>query len=125
MKISKDLEQNIQHLKSILKSEDITFLEEHIGHTKAMLVFVNDLVNKESLGELILRPASQFNDELDEKSFFQLFLSPEKKRIFDLNELVSEVVSGSAVLIADTLSVGISFKLFKSERNANRKSVCN
>ena len=118
MKISKDLEQNIQHLKSILKSEDITFLEEHIGHTKAMLVFVNDLVNKESLGELILRPASQFNDELDEKSFFQLFLSPEKKRIFDLNELVSEVVSGSAVLIADTLSVGISFGLKQFEKRA-------
>lgn len=118
MKISKDLEQNIQHLKSILKSEDITFLEEHIGQTKAMLVFVNDLVNKESIGELILRPASQFNDELDEKSFFQLFLSPEKKKIFNLNELVSEVVSGSAVLIADTLSVGISFGLKQFEKRA-------
>ncbi len=118
MIIANDLTENIKHLKSVLQSQDITFLQTAIGKTKAMLIFVNDLVNKDSLGELVLRPATQFEGQLNEQSLFELFLSPEKKKISDLDELVSEVVSGSAVLLADKTSIGISFGLKHFEKRA-------
>ncbi len=118
MNISKSLTANVKHLKTVLKSEDITFLDINVGKNKATLIFANDLVNKDALGELILRPATNFVGALDENAFFDLFLSPEKKKITDLDELVTEVVSGSAVLVADQIDVGISFGLRQFEKRA-------
>lgn len=118
MNISKDLNKNTEYLKSILKSEDITFLEVKIGENNGLLIFANDLVNKDSLGELILRPAAHHKGELTETSFFDLFLSPEKKEVQTLDDLITEVVSGSAILIASGIEKGISFGLRQFEKRA-------
>ena len=64
MNISKKLNQNNEYLKEKLPSQDITFLQVAIGSTNAILIFANDLVNKESIGELILRPASFFKGKI-------------------------------------------------------------
>ena len=118
MNVSKDLNENVTKLKSLLNSEDITFLDVNIASGKSCLIFVNDLVNKESLGELILRPANQYQGEISEQGLFDLFLSPEKKKITDLDELISEVVSGSAILVIDTISSAISFGMRQFEKRA-------
>lgn len=118
MNITNTLDKNVEYLKGALQSEDITFLQTKISDKNATLIFVNDLVNKESLGELVLRPISQFKGELNEQNFFEIFLSPEKKEISDLDELIAEVVSGSAVLIADKIDAGISFGLRQFEKRA-------
>lgn len=118
MNIDSCLDKNAEWLKKILKSEDITFLDLKIADSNALLVFANELVNKEFLGELVLRPATQFKGELNEQGLFDLFLSPEKKQISNLPELVDEVVSGSAVLIADNMQTGISFGLRQFEKRA-------
>ena len=118
MNVSKDLNENVTNLKALLNSEDITFLDVNMARGKGCLIFVNDLVNKDSLGELILRPANQYQGEISEQSLFNLFLSPEKKKITDLNQLVSEVVSGSAILVIDTISTAISFGMRQFEKRA-------
>ncbi|MBQ8427047.1 MAG: spore germination protein, partial [Clostridia bacterium] len=66
----------------------------------------------------VLRPASQFDGDLNEQNFFGLFLSPEKKQVSSLDDLVTEVVSGSAILIADKIETGISFGLRQFEKRA-------
>lgn len=118
MNIACNLSSNTEYLKSILQSEDITFLDLKIDSTNAVLIFANELVNKEFLGELVLRPASLFKGELTKQNFFGLFLSPEKKEILDLDELIEEVVSGSAVLLADKMQTAISFGLRQFEKRA-------
>ncbi len=118
MKIFNNLNKNYAYLKKVLNSDDITFLDIKIKNTRAVLVFENELVNKESIGELILRPAEKFEGEVNEKSLFATFLSPEKKKIYSLDELVSEIVSGSAVLISDNINVGISFGLRQFEKRS-------
>lgn len=118
MNVASKLTKNVQHLKNILQSDDITFLGTKIGTNNATLIFANDLVNKESLGELVLRPASQFKSKLNSENFFQLFLSPEKKKINEIDVLVDEVLSGSAVLLADNIDFGISFGLRQFEKRA-------
>lgn len=118
MTTNNNLTQRVEKLKGVLQSEDITFLDCKIGLNSAVLIFANDLVNKESLGELILRPAMNFNSSLDEQSFFDLFLSPEKKKLNSDDMVVSEVVSGSAVLIADKISYALSFGLRQFEKRA-------
>ncbi len=118
MNIQSDLSENAKYLKEQLPSQDITFLDVKIGSTDALLIFANDLVNKESIGELILRPASFFKGKINAKKFFDLFLSPEKKKITIMDELISEVVSGSAVLICNGLNSALSFGLKQFEKRA-------
>ncbi len=105
-------------LKNTLESDDITFLELSIGDTNATLIFANDLISKENVGELIMRPAKNFKGQLDEESMFEIFYSPEKKVLKTTSEIVSEVVSGSAVIIADNILSAISFGFKKFEQRA-------
>ena len=118
MNIHSKLDQNQDYLKGKLTSEDITFLDVKIGSSKGILIFANDLVNKDSIGELILRPASFFKGKVSQKKFYDLFLSPEKKQVNTLDEIVQEVVSGCAVLICDGIKSGLSFGLRQFEKRA-------
>ena len=46
MKICTSIKDNQKQLKQVLTSEDITFLDVKINNTDAVLVFVNDLIDK-------------------------------------------------------------------------------
>lgn len=118
MKISSELEKNLNILKTKLTSEDITFLDLLVGNKKAVLIFVNDLVDKQTLGELVLKPASINDGTIDEKQFFELFLSPEKKKIYEICQVEEEVLLGSAVLIAEGFDFSLSFGLKHFEKRA-------
>ena len=118
MKISKNLDKNLSVFKQALVSDDITFLDIAFNKTKGVLIFINDLVNKDALGELVLRPISVFKGKLTEKTFFSTFLSPEKKKIFNVDELISDLLLGNAVLILDTFNFGLSFGLKHFEKRA-------
>ena len=112
------LERDIAKIKEKLQSEDITFLSVKVGLADAILVFTNDLINKDAVGELILRPASNFNKKPDFKELFNLFFSPEKKEITSIENAVQEVVNGNAIMIADGLTKGLSFGLKHFEKRA-------
>ena len=118
MKLSKKLNENLSLLKKALVSDDITFLDVEIEKTKGVLIFINDLVNKDTLGELVLRPISFFKGKLNEKSLFSAFLSPEKKKLFNINELISDLLLGNAILVFDTFNFGLSFGLKHFEKRA-------
>ncbi len=117
MQISKDLKTNFTALEKALKSEDISFLELKIADKNALLVFVNDLVNKESVGELILRPLSNL-EQVSEESLFACFYSPEKKAVTDLKEVINEILLGNALLFCDGVDKGFSFGLKFFEKRA-------
>lgn len=118
MHIKKNLTKNVEILKNKLKSEDITFLQVKIGNTDATLIFVNDLTDKEHMGELILRPASAFNGKLTPSSFFNVFLSPEKTKVFDFSSAIDDLFLGNALLIADGIDFILSFGLKQFEKRA-------
>ncbi len=118
MNLTADIKQNQIKIKEKLNSADITFLDISIGNTNAILIFANELVSKENLGELIMRPANNFKGELDEKTMFDIFLSPEKQKVFTVDDVLSEVVSGNAVLLADGITTALSFGLKKFEQRA-------
>ena len=117
MKISSSLEQNLQYLKKILTSKDIVFLNSNKNGVDYSLVFVRDLVDKESLGELVLRPLANAD-----KNFINnvenLFLSPEKKKILTYTDIINEILIGNAVLLCDKTNFALSFGLIKFEKRA-------
>ena len=116
MKLYSSIEKNLKELKQHLVSDDITFLDLTIGDKKASLIFINDLVNKDMLGELILRPLSNVQKNLDDKELFDVFLSPEKEQLFDFDSLYSDLLNGNAILLYDGSKACLSFGLKHFEK---------
>ena len=118
MKIYSSLSDNVRHLKKILSSEDITFLSLKVAGRDGVLIFVNDIVNKDSIGELVLRPISSLKGKITEKKLFDTFLSPEKEKLLTDENLVESVLLGNAVLLVDSFDFAISFGLKFFEKRA-------
>lgn len=118
MKISRDLTENLNKLKNTFTSEDITFLDLEIGVRKGVLIFINDIVNKESLGDLILRPVSKMQGELDFEQISQKLLSPEKTEVTTFKDLNLDLLMGNAILIIDGFDKALSFGLKQFEKRA-------
>ena len=118
MNLSKNLSDNVNKLKEKLLSDDITFLDMVVGEHSATLIFANELVSKENVGELIMRPASTLKGKLNDKKFFDAFFSPEKKQVYSIDDVLSEVVLGNAVLLANGLDVALSFGFKQFEKRA-------
>ncbi len=118
MKMVKSLKINLDYLKKKLNSEDVTFLDVKIAKSNASLIFINDLVNKDAIGELILRPASTFIKPVNQKNLFDAFFSPEKKQVETLKEVINEVLLGNAILITDGVKSALSFGLKHFEKRS-------
>ena len=118
MNLSKSLETNLSVIKDKLMSDDISFLHIEIGKAPAILAFANELISKENVGELIMRPASNFQGELTEKALFDLFFSPEKKTVYTTDDVITEILSGNAVIFADLIPVAVSFGFKQFEKRA-------
>ena len=118
MNLTSELTKNVKTIKDKIESDDITFLDLAIGKSKAVLIFANELVSKENVGELIMRPASKFTGELTEQSMFDIFFSPEKKKVTKTDDVITEVLLGNAVIIADGLALALSFGLKQFEKRA-------
>ena len=118
MKLFSSLEKNLEKIEKIMRSDDLSVLRLEIGSTAAALIFAKDIVDKEAIGELILRPAAGFSGEFTEKDSVKVFLSPEKKTVETFEDLTSSVVTGEAVLVADGIKKGFAFGLRKFEQRA-------
>lgn len=115
MKLCKNLIENEASLKKELISEDITFMPLKINSSSAILIFGNEIVDKALIGELILKPLSEFCDNVNKNSLFNVFLFPEKKEVETTDEVIEEVVMGNAVLISDGIDCAFSFGIKKFE----------
>ncbi len=118
MKIDKNLNQNLQFLKEKLNSEDVTFLDIKIGDSDGVIIFINDLVDKNSVGELILRPASKAQGNLTKDQLFELFLSPEKKEVTEQKDVINDLLLGNTILLSDGIDTALSFGLKFFEKRA-------
>ena len=110
MQINTNLTKNIEYLSKTLNSDDVTFLDVKLSNTKAVLIFVNDLIDKNAVGELILRPASNFKGKINQKKLFDTFCSPEKTIINDMEKIVKIVFDSEFFCIFDTLECGQIFR---------------
>lgn len=113
MKLHDDLTKTEKYLRKNLPSEDIEFLSVDVGDTKGLLVFARDLIDKELLGDLVLRPVSKIKGAPTKDILNETLLSPEKKEIYDLSSFLTEIVSGNAVLTVDKITTAFSFGVKK------------
>ena len=116
MKLVQSLQKNLAPVKRELSSDDVIFMDFKIGRAEAALIFVNDIVDKNAVGELILRPLSTATVPPDEQALFSAVPVPEKKTAKTSEEVVSEVVSGNVCLLVDDVKTAFSFGLKKFEK---------
>ncbi len=118
MNLTKKLSDNIKYLKSRLTSEDVMFLQVKVGNKDGVLVFLKDVVDKEALGQLVLKPLSELRGSVTETELENAFLSPEKKSITELEAVVNEIVLGDTAFIMDGIDKAYTFGLKKFEKRA-------
>lgn len=111
-------QKNLDTLKKLLKSDDVCFLSVKAGESDATLIFANDLVDKRSLGELVVSPLKELCGKPDEERILNAILSPDKKKADDIKDVAFQVASGSAALIVDGTSRAFTLGLTKFEKRS-------
>lgn len=118
MKVSKNLEINVKAVKKAVASDDVEFVSVKVGAGKGTLIYVKDLVNKDKIGDLILRPLYSLKGMPSKKKLENCFLSPDKTSETELTEIISSIVSGKVALIVDNVDAAFTFGIEKFEKRS-------
>lgn len=96
------LEKSIKSLKDVLTSEDILVFE-FISESgkKFAVVFADGVVDKELIGELVVKPLRAAGKDAAYKDIKLLLASPEMKEGKKKKDAIKEVLNGNAVLLID------------------------
>lgn len=96
------LEKSIKSLKDVLTSEDILVFE-FISESgkKFAVVFADGVVDKELIGELVIKPLRAAGKDAAYKDIKLLLASPELKEGKKKKDAIKEVLNGNAVLLID------------------------
>ncbi len=115
MRFYKSFNKNIEYLKNNMQSDDLVFLPVKHKSKTAMLIFYKELTDKKAVGELIIKPL--LDAKTKNSSVFDVFLSPEKKKISALSDIPDEVTDGNTVILFPD-NTCLSFGLKNIEKRA-------
>ena len=73
MNFTKNLKENLENLKAILKSDDINFLSLKVANKESYLIFAKELSDKDALGQLVIKPLKELDEKADEEDIFNVF----------------------------------------------------
>ena len=113
MNLFSSLQKNTEKIKGFLTSSDVAFTSVEVGKAKGLLIFIKDVVDKNTIGDLVLRPAEKFKGKPTKSNLLTIFLSPELKTVSDFDTALEEVLSGNAVLMVNGIDIAISFEVKK------------
>ena len=96
------LEKNIKSVKDKLSSEDILVFEFNSSEGKRFaLIYADGIVDKQLLGELVIKPLKDAAKEDGLENIKKLLASPEIKDGNKIEDAVKEISDGNTVLFAD------------------------
>ena len=118
MELKSGIEKSIEEIKKRLSSDDIIYHDLMIKSRKSYLIFAGDIVDKNAIGELIIRPIENIKGNVSEKTLLSSFYCPEKKALTTIDEIIEEILNGSTILLVDKIKTAFSFGLKKFEKRA-------
>lgn len=96
------LEKSIKSIKDILTSEDILVFEFASDKGKKFaVIYADGLIDKQLLGELVIKPLRHVDLEADKEEVKAALASPELKDGKKIADAVKEISGGNAVLLID------------------------
>lgn len=111
--ISENIEENKQKIKSIFNNTSDLILYEFdtLSNDKAMVVYINGLIDKKALDEDLIRPLIRYLVS-KEDIFSTIFISNIKK-IDDMSEVLQPLTDGNVVLFIEGTTSGYIFDINK------------
>ncbi|MCM1438104.1 MAG: spore germination protein [Roseburia sp.] len=96
------IKQRIAAVKKILPSEDILVFEfESSAGRKFAVIYADGIVDKNMLGELVIKPLKEAEKDISAEEVKKLLASPDVKDGKDLKDAVKNISDGNAVLYTD------------------------
>ncbi len=96
------LEKNIKSVKDALTSEDILVFEfKSDSGKKFAAIFADGIVNKELIGELVVKPLRDAKEDDGFEDIKLLLASPELKDGNKIKDAIKEILNGNAVVFID------------------------
>ena len=96
------LEKNIKSVKDALTSEDILVFEfKSDSGKKFAAIFADGIVNKELIGELVVKPLRDAQEDDGFEDIKLLLASPELKDGNKIKDAIKEILNGNAVVFID------------------------
>lgn len=96
------LEKNIKAVKSVLTSEDILVFEfKSEAGKKFAVIYADGIVNKDMIGELVVKPLRRAPEDVSAVQVKQLLASPEVKDGKKIKDGIKEISDGNVVLFID------------------------
>ena len=109
MKLFDKLEKNLQALKKIIDSDDIVYFDFILQNdVSAVAVYNETLADKELLGKLAITPMMQIKDIDSVKVLLESLTMPQAEKLTDLNNLVSKITNGDAIIFIDGFNEALS-----------------
>ena len=118
MNISKNLDESVKNIKNILSSDDIVFYEFLSSDKRAVIIYAEDLSNKEIIGKQVVRPLQNAKDFDNFDDFKRAINLPECDELTTVSDAVSKILAGDAVLFIDGAQKGLSIATRKPASRA-------
>lgn len=108
MKLSNNLSVNIDGISKILTSDDIIFFDFSVCKKQAIVIYAEDLSDKEAIGKQAIYPLQNLQNFSSFSDFLTAVNVPETKALLNVSDCVEKVLSGDAVILIDGINKGIS-----------------
>ena len=96
------LEKNIKAVKDVLKSEDVLVFEFTSKEGKKFAaIYADGLINKELLGELVIKPLSECKKDAEYEQIKKMIASPEFKDGEKIKDAIKEISAGNVAVFID------------------------
>lgn len=118
MIIGKDLLKNKKILKALLCSDDVIFFEFTAGSKNALAVYVDSIIDKETLGLQVIFPLKNANVSQSVKKLAKTITCANVKTVTEIKEAANEVLNGSTVILIDGKAGGFAADVKKFDVRA-------
>lgn len=96
------LEKNIKAVKDVLKSEDVLVFEFASEEGKKFAaIYVDGIIDKELLGELVIKPLSTCKKDAEYEQIKKMIASPEFKDGDKIKDAIKEISAGNVAVFID------------------------
>ncbi len=96
------IKQRVEAVKKILPSEDILVFEfESAAGKKFAVIYADGIVDKNQIGELVIKPLRNAQEDVTADEVKKLLASPDVKDGKDLKDAIKQISDGNAVLYTD------------------------
>ena len=120
--ISKNIEANKEELKKVFNnSSDLVLYEFYtLSEDKALIGYINGLVDKEALNKDLLKPLMR--DLISSKEVLSTVFVSGARKVFGIKEILQPMTDGSVVLFIEDIGLAYIFDLNKWETRAIEES---